>query len=103
MQAHILDLEAAETELPSGGCLHRLGSLDRPGAADRSYSIQVAKLAGLPAAVIARAEAVLAALEADEGAATTTRLADDLPLFAAATTPAATPAAPGSSSLNCAS
>ena len=31
-----------------------------PGAADRSYGIHVAKLAGLPAAVVARAEQVLA-------------------------------------------
>ncbi len=30
-----------------------------PGAADRSYGIHVAKLAGLPAAVVARAEEVL--------------------------------------------
>ena len=35
-----------------------------PGAADRSYGIQVAKLAGLPAAVIERAKLVLAKLEA---------------------------------------
>ena len=56
-----------------------------PGAADRSYGIQVAKLAGLPAAVIARAETVLAALEGQEtsGAALAQKLADDLPLFAA--------------------
>ena len=35
-----------------------------PGSADRSYGIQVAKLAGLPPAVIARAKSVLAKLEA---------------------------------------
>ena len=35
-----------------------------PGAADRSYGIQVAKLAGLPAPVVKRARQVLAALEA---------------------------------------
>ena len=34
-----------------------------PGSADRSYGIQVAKLAGLPPAVIARAKSVLAKLE----------------------------------------
>ncbi len=34
-----------------------------PGAADRSYGIQVAKLAGLPPAVVERARAVLAELE----------------------------------------
>ena len=37
-----------------------------PGAADRSYGIQVARLAGLPAAVVARAEEVLEALEKGE-------------------------------------
>jgi DNA mismatch repair protein MutS len=36
-----------------------------PGAADRSYGIHVARLAGVPAEVTARAEAVLAALEAN--------------------------------------
>jgi DNA mismatch repair protein MutS len=55
-----------------------------PGAADRSYGIHVAKLAGLPPAVIARAEAVLAGLEQGEPAGALARLADDLPLFAAA-------------------
>jgi DNA mismatch repair protein MutS len=55
-----------------------------PGAADRSYGIHVARLAGLPAAVIARAEEVLRKLEAGEQANATTRLADDLPLFSAA-------------------
>ncbi|RIK97927.1 MAG: DNA mismatch repair protein MutS [Proteobacteria bacterium] len=54
-----------------------------PGAADRSYGIQVAKLAGLPPRVIARAKAVLAKLEATDRSATTRALADDLPLFAA--------------------
>jgi DNA mismatch repair protein MutS len=54
-----------------------------PGAADRSYGIQVAKLAGLPPPVIARAKAVLAKLEATDRSATTRALADDLPLFAA--------------------
>jgi DNA mismatch repair protein MutS len=55
-----------------------------PGAADRSYGIHVARLAGLPAAVVARAEEVLAALEKGEQSGAVTRLADDLPLFAAA-------------------
>jgi DNA mismatch repair protein MutS len=54
-----------------------------PGAADRSYGIHVARLAGLPAPVIARAEAVLERLERDETASAATRLADELPLFAA--------------------
>ena len=55
-----------------------------PGAADRSYGIHVAQLAGLPAAVIARAEEVLGILEQGEQAGTLARLADDLPLFSAA-------------------
>jgi DNA mismatch repair protein MutS len=55
-----------------------------PGAADRSYGIHVAKLAGLPAAVIARAEEVLKILESGEQSGALARLADDLPLFAAA-------------------
>jgi DNA mismatch repair protein MutS len=55
-----------------------------PGAADRSYGIHVAQLAGLPAAVVKRAEEVLAALEKGEQSGAVTRLADDLPLFAAA-------------------
>jgi DNA mismatch repair protein MutS len=53
-----------------------------PGAADRSYGIQVAKLAGLPASVIERAKLVLAKLEAEDRASP--RGFDDLPLFAAA-------------------
>ncbi len=55
-----------------------------PGAADRSYGIHVAKLAGLPPAVIARAEAVLATLETGEQRGQLAKLADDLPLFTAA-------------------
>jgi DNA mismatch repair protein MutS len=54
------------------------------GAADRSYGVQVAKLAGLPAAVIERAKVVLAELEAEDRTSPTRRLADDLPLFSAA-------------------
>ncbi len=54
------------------------------GAADRSYGIHVAQLAGLPAAVVSRAEEVLAALEKGEQSGAVSRLADDLPLFAAA-------------------
>jgi DNA mismatch repair protein MutS len=37
-----------------------------PGRSDRSYGIQVARLAGLPATVIARAREILQALEQDE-------------------------------------
>jgi DNA mismatch repair protein MutS len=60
-----------------------------PGAADRSYGIQVAKLAGLPASVIERAKLVLTQLEAQDRANPGQRLIDDLPLFAAAGSPAA--------------
>ncbi|HEV8680489.1 MAG TPA: DNA mismatch repair protein MutS, partial [Stellaceae bacterium] len=55
-----------------------------PGAADRSYGIHVARLAGLPPAVIARAEQVLDSLEKGNEADALARLADDLPLFSAA-------------------
>ncbi|WP_371348471.1 DNA mismatch repair protein MutS [Ancylobacter sp. IITR112] len=54
-----------------------------PGAADRSYGIQVAKLAGLPHAVVERARAVLTELESADRAAPAQRILDDLPLFAA--------------------
>ena len=57
-----------------------------PGAADRSYGIQVAKLAGLPAPVVARARKLLAELEAGERQAPVQKMIDDLPLFAAART-----------------
>jgi len=63
------------------------------GAADRSYGIHVAQLAGLPAAVIARAEEVLKTIEAGEQGSALVRLADDLPLFQAAR-PAPAAAAP---------
>ncbi len=53
-----------------------------PGAADRSYGIHVGRLAGLPGDVLARAEAVLAALEEENQGGAVTRLAEDLPLFA---------------------
>jgi DNA mismatch repair protein MutS len=52
----------------------------KPGPADRSYGVQVAKLAGLPAAAVRRAEAVLKKLEAKEGGA---KRLEELPLFAA--------------------
>ena len=58
-----------------------------PGAADHSYGIQVAKLAGVPAAVIARAEEVLASLQRSEQAGALEGLADALPLFATALRP----------------
>lgn len=52
------------------------------GAADRSYGVHVAELAGLPASVVARAHAILAELEAADRRAPVTKLIDDLPLFA---------------------
>ena len=62
----------------------------KKGAADRSYGVQVAKLAGLPDAVIARASVVLEALEKGEreGGASQKTLIDDLPLFASTPPPA---------------
>lgn len=65
--------------------LHEVG----PGAADRSYGIHVGQLAGLPPAVIHRAEQILKSLEEGEQSSTVTKLADDLPLFSHA------PANPG--------
>lgn len=57
--------------------LHEVG----PGAADRSYGIQVAKLAGLPDAVVARARDVLNKLEDADRKNPASQLIDDLPLF----------------------
>jgi len=57
-----------------------------PGAATRSYGVQVAKKAGLPNSVVARAREVLERLEkgdAKGGEARIRALVDDLPLFAA--------------------
>lgn len=90
---HYHELTALQARLPALSChsmqvkewkgdivfLHSVGA----GAADRSYGIHVARLAGLPGAVIARAEAVLKTLEKGEHTATVTKLADDLPLFTA--------------------
>ncbi len=57
----------------------------RKGAADRSYGVQVARLAGLPQVVIERAKVVLEALEAGERqGAGQKAVIDDLPLFRAA-------------------
>ncbi|WP_370642422.1 DNA mismatch repair protein MutS [Afifella sp. H1R] len=53
------------------------------GAADRSYGIQVAKLAGLPSPVIARARVILDRLEAADRKSSPAELLNDLPLFAA--------------------
>lgn len=88
---HYHELTALQAKLPALSChsmqvkewkneivfLHAVGA----GAADRSYGIHVARLAGLPAAVIARAETVLKTLEKGGHSSTVTKLADDLPLF----------------------
>jgi DNA mismatch repair protein MutS len=60
--------------------LHEAG----PGPADRSYGVQVAKLAGVPPAVVARARDVLQRLEREAGAPAHL---EDLPLFAAVAEP----------------
>ncbi|MDM7459114.1 MAG: DNA mismatch repair protein MutS [Paracoccus sp. (in: a-proteobacteria)] len=61
----------------------------RKGAADRSYGVQVARLAGLPPSVVDRARTVLDALESGERqSARPMALIDDLPLFRAAPPPA---------------
>lgn len=91
---HYHELTALTSRLPALSChtlrvrewqgevvfLHEVG----PGAADRSYGLHVARLAGLPPAVIARAHEVLEGLESGGKAASITRLAEDLPLFDAA-------------------
>jgi len=91
---HYHELTALASRLPALSChtmrvkewqdqvvfLHEVA----PGAADRSYGIHVAKLAGLPAAVVERAEEVLALLEKSEQSGDLARLAEDLPLFSAA-------------------
>jgi DNA mismatch repair protein MutS len=70
----------------------------KPGAADRSYGIQVAKLAGLPKVVTKRAAAVLQLLEkADRKAPDGDALLADLPLFASR--PAAAASTPEISAL----
>ncbi len=91
---HYHELTALAAKLPGLAChtmrvkewkgdvvfLHEVG----PGTADRSYGIHVAKLAGLPKSVTARAEEVLGVLEKSEQGGALARLADDLPLFSAA-------------------
>ncbi|OWY16619.1 DNA mismatch repair protein MutS [Thioclava sp. JM3] len=66
----------------------------RKGAADRSYGVQVARLAGLPHSVVERARIVLDALEKGEreGGGKKQAVIDDLPLFSVSNTPQ--PAAP---------
>ncbi|MEP3889333.1 MAG: DNA mismatch repair protein MutS [Hellea sp.] len=57
----------------------------RPGAADKSYGVQVAKLAGLPPAAVARAREVLNKLEADHDGQKDSL--GGLPLFTASPAP----------------
>lgn len=59
------------------------------GTADRSYGVQVARLAGLPQVVVERAKVVLEALERGEreGGGSRKAIIDDLPLFAAIPAP----------------
>ncbi|HLY45846.1 MAG TPA: DNA mismatch repair protein MutS [Stellaceae bacterium] len=99
---HYHELTALAAKLPGLAChtmrvkewqgdvvfLHEVA----PGTADRSYGIHVAKLAGLPPAVTARAEEVLGILEQGDEAGALARLADDLPLFRAARRAAPEPA-----------
>jgi len=59
--------------------LHEVG----PGSADRSYGIQVARLAGLPETVTARATQVLHNLEENDRNKGSNSLVEDLPLFSA--------------------
>ena len=61
----------------------------RPGGTDRSYGIQVARLAGLPASVIGRARTLLGELEAAGQRTTDVRDAAQLGLFAPAHDPVA--------------
>ena len=63
----------------------------KKGAADRSYGVQVARLAGMPGPVVARARDILSRLEADNH--TELRL-DDLPLFSQGAPAAAVTRAP---------
>jgi DNA mismatch repair protein MutS len=65
------------------------------GKADRSYGVQVARLAGLPPAVVERAKAVLETLEKGQSqhAANPKAIIDDLPLFSAMPAPAPAPKA----------
>jgi DNA mismatch repair protein MutS len=67
------------------------------GAADRSYGVHVGRLAGLPPAVVKRAEEVLHLLETGEQGSALTRLADDLPLFSATAKQTAAPQGKGPS------
>ncbi|MGC5779157.1 DNA mismatch repair protein MutS [Methylobacterium sp. NFXW15] len=58
-----------------------------PGIAERSYGLQVARLAGLPASVVSRAGAILKSLEKSQGGRSARARIDDLPLFATLSPP----------------
>lgn len=64
------------------------------GTADRSYGVQVARLAGLPSIVVNRAKVVLEALEKGEREGRQKAVIDDLPLFSATPSPAPPKIAP---------
>lgn len=74
---HTLKVKEWEGELVF---LHEVGA----GFADRSYGIQVAKLAGLPDGVLQRASEVLHRLEQSDQTGKSAKLVDDLPLFSLA-------------------
>jgi DNA mismatch repair protein MutS len=73
----------------------------RKGAADRSYGVQVARLAGLPHSVVERARVVLDALEKGEreGGGKKQAVIDDLPLFSVSNSPQPTPKPQGNTEL----
>lgn len=91
---HYHELTALAQRLPAVSChtvrvkewqgdvvfLHEVA----PGTADRSYGLHVARLAGLPPSVVARARTILELLEQGEQGVTMAKLASDLPLFSAA-------------------
>ena len=64
------------------------------GTADRSYGVQVARLAGLPKSVVERAKVVLEALEKGEREGKQKAVIDDLPLFSVTPTPVPQKTAP---------
>ncbi len=95
---HYHELTSLKSRLPALSC-HSMAVREwegdviflhsvQTGAADRSYGIHVARLAGLPANVVARAQEVLEMLNTGEQSGALARLADDLPLFSAAPSPA---------------
>jgi DNA mismatch repair protein MutS len=100
---HYHEMTALAAKLPALSCrtmkvkewnqevifLHEVAA----GAADRSYGIHVARIAGLPEAVLKRASQVLHTLESTQGTKLAQQLAGDLPLFSLPPAPLA-PVAP---------